>query len=97
MTSLDKRLEELRNALKRDWRTLYVKEFTTNWREQRLIRETEIDVMSLENLLALIKEECRKETESLRIRYAAEMSNLDQEIMSLKARIKELSEEVDNE
>lgn len=45
-------------------------------------------------LSALIKEECDKATESLKVRHAAEMSVLDQEIMSLKAKIKELSEEV---
>ena len=46
--------EEIREALKKDFRKLYVKEFTTNWETVRLIREVEIDVMSLDNLYALL-------------------------------------------
>ncbi len=46
--------EEIREALKRDFRKLYVKEFTTSWEIERVIRETEIDVMSLDNLEALL-------------------------------------------
>ena len=46
--------DKLREALKKDFHKLYVKEFTTNWKEERFVREVEIDVMSLDNLLALI-------------------------------------------
>lgn len=49
--------EELREALKKDYRVLYVKQFTTDWEAQRLIRELEIDIMSLENLQSLIQTE----------------------------------------
>jgi len=44
--------EKLREALMRDFRKLYVKEFTTDWEAQRLVREVELSVMSLENLKA---------------------------------------------
>ena len=46
--------DKLREALKKDFHKLYVKEFTTDWSIQRLVRDTEIDVMRLDNLLALI-------------------------------------------
>lgn len=45
---------ELREALKKDWRKLYVKEFTTNWQAERIVRETEIDIMSFEALEKLL-------------------------------------------
>ena len=44
----------LREALKKDFKRLYVKQFTTDWEAQRLIRNVEIDVMSLDNLKALL-------------------------------------------
>jgi len=50
----DKRLLELRKALKKDFRNLYVREFTTDWVIERMLREIEIDVMSLENTLSLL-------------------------------------------
>jgi len=46
--------DEIRNALKKDFRKLYVKEYTTNWEIERLVREVEIDVMGLDNILSLI-------------------------------------------
>jgi len=55
--------EEIREALKRDFRKLYVKEFTTNWETLRLIREVEIDVMSLDNLYALLSKPQQPEQE----------------------------------
>lgn len=45
---------EIKEALKKDFRNLYVKDFTTDWEAQRLVRETEIDVMSFKNLDTLI-------------------------------------------
>ncbi len=55
--------EEIREALKKDFRKLYVKEFTTNWETVRLIREVEIDVMSLDNLEALLAKPQQPEQE----------------------------------
>ena len=49
-------IDELKEALKKDWNRLYVKEFTTKWETERLIRETEIDVMSLESIESLISQ-----------------------------------------
>ena len=52
--------EKLREALINDFTDLYVKEFTTNWKGERLVRETEIKVMDLKHTVALIKAD-RKE------------------------------------
>jgi len=52
---MDDDLEKLRKALREDFRKLYVKEFTTDWQTQRIIRNMEIGVMSLENTLRLLK------------------------------------------
>lgn len=49
---LDKKLRE---ALKADFDNLYVKEFTTDWKNQRLFRNIEIGIMDLKNTLKLIK------------------------------------------
>ncbi|HQJ73774.1 MAG TPA: hypothetical protein PLW74_02710 [Candidatus Dojkabacteria bacterium] len=40
---------KLREALKKDFKELYVKEYTTGWKEQRFLRNTELNIMSLEN------------------------------------------------
>jgi len=52
----DKRLLQLKEALKKDFRKLYVRKYTTDWEIQRILRETEIDVMYLDNTLALFEE-----------------------------------------
>lgn len=57
----DKRLLQLKEALKKDFRKLYVREFTTNWEIQRLLREIEIDVMDLDNTLSLFSDKVKKE------------------------------------
>jgi len=46
--------DKLKEALKKDFQKLYVKQFTTNWREERIVRDIEIDVMSLHNLMYAI-------------------------------------------
>lgn len=43
-------MNELRKALLRDFKKLYVRQFSTDWKQQRLIRELEIEVMGLDNL-----------------------------------------------
>ena len=48
-------IEKLRQALRKDFDKLYVKEFATDWQMQRLLRNIEIGVMSLENTLKLLK------------------------------------------
>lgn len=50
---------ELKEALKKDFRGLLVKEFTTDWQIQRLKIEIDIDVMSFDNLEALFKSQNR--------------------------------------
>ena len=44
----------LREALKKDFRKLYVPKYTTTWKFERLSREIEIGIMSLENTQALL-------------------------------------------
>ena len=50
MTNLETMQREGREALKKDFNNLYQKEYTTDFKEKRLIRNTEIDIMSLDNL-----------------------------------------------
>lgn len=40
---------KLREALKKDFKELYVKEYTIGWKEQRFLRNIELNIMSLEN------------------------------------------------
>ena len=46
--------DELKQALSKDFHSLLVKEFTTDWQTQRMVRDLELSVMSLDNLQALI-------------------------------------------
>ena len=61
MNNKDAELEKLRRSLKirealqKDFNNLYVKRFTADWRNQRFLRKLEIDIMSLDNLEALLK------------------------------------------
>ena len=48
-------VKKIKDALKKDFHKLYVKEFTTTWELERLVRDTEIDVMSLDNLCQLFQ------------------------------------------
>lgn len=38
---------ELREAIKKDFKGLYVREFTMGWKEQRFLRNIELDIMQL--------------------------------------------------
>ena len=49
MPTLSKPDIKLVRALQKDFETLYVKEFTTAWKENRLIRNIELGIMRLEN------------------------------------------------
>lgn len=46
--------EQIRDALKKDFNELYVKEYSTTWEAERMIRGIEIDIMSLKNLMKLV-------------------------------------------
>lgn len=54
-------IEDLKDALKKDWNALLVREFTTDWKNQRLVTHSEIEVMSFPNLIAYVEAEKRKE------------------------------------
>lgn len=45
--------EELAEALAKDFDAIYVKGFTTDWREQRMVRRLELKIMPLDNLSKL--------------------------------------------
>jgi len=45
---------ELREAIRKDFHQLLVKEFTADWKIQRIVRDLEIDVISLDNTMQLI-------------------------------------------
>lgn len=49
--------KQIKEALKKDFRKLYVKEFTMTWQFERIVRDTEIDIMSLSNLMKLVEKE----------------------------------------
>lgn len=49
--------QKAQQALKADFHKLYVQQFTTDWEAQRLIRDTEIEIMGLKNLQTLIQSE----------------------------------------
>jgi len=59
---LKEKLESrLREGLIKDFNKLYVKEYTTMWEIERVVRETEIDIMTfdntIKNILSLVKVE----------------------------------------
>ena len=46
--------EQIKDALKKDFNELYVKEFSTAWEIERLLRGIEIKIMPLKNLMKLV-------------------------------------------
>jgi len=60
---MEKKESELIRALREDYEKLYIKEYTTGWREQRLIRNIELGIMSLENTERYISRELDKARE----------------------------------
>lgn len=46
---------QLKEALKKDFKRLYVKKFSTMWEMERIVREVEIDIMDLSETLALLR------------------------------------------
>ena len=52
---------QLREALKKDFRRLYVRQYSTMWEMERTFREVEIDIMDLSETLALLKEEINEQ------------------------------------
>lgn len=47
---------KLVRALQKDFKELYVKEYTTGWKEERFIRNIELGVMQLKNTEKYIEE-----------------------------------------
>ena len=59
--------EEIEQALKKDFNNLLVKEFTTDWKVQRLKIGLDIEVMDFDNLMQLIKEDRERVVKEARI------------------------------
>lgn len=57
MPNQDQMKEKIKKALKKDFRKLYVKGFSTNWEAERMVIESKIDVMRLEALMELFQSE----------------------------------------
>jgi len=45
--------QKIKEAMRKDFKNLYVKEFTSAWKEHRFIRALEIGVMDIPNLMEL--------------------------------------------
>lgn len=48
--------DKFRKALYEDFRTLYVPGFTTTWKEERMVRELEIDIMLFDHVRDYIRQ-----------------------------------------
>lgn len=67
--------EKIKKAIRKDFKNLYQKEYTTNWKEQRFIRDIEIGVMifnNLEHLLQQQRDEDIKKIEELDCYYVGD-------------------------
>lgn len=62
-TDMEEEETKLIKALRKDYKELYVKEYTTGWRDQRLMRNIELGIMSLKNTEEYIEEELDKARE----------------------------------
>lgn len=47
------KIDEIRTALKKDFHELYREGYCTDWKTKRFIRDTEIEIMKLNNLSEL--------------------------------------------
>jgi hypothetical protein len=74
---MEKGETKLVKALKEDYKQLYVKEYTTGWREQRFIRNIELGVMSLKNTEEYIFQELDKARGEGRKEVINELNDLD--------------------
>jgi hypothetical protein len=52
---------KIKEAMLKDFNNLYVKNYTTAWETQRIIRGIEIKIMSIENLIKLFENKNLKE------------------------------------
>ena len=74
---MEKKETKLVEALRKDYKQLYVKEYTTRWREERFIRNIELGIMSLKNSEEYISEELSKAREEGRKEVINELNDLD--------------------
>lgn len=72
----EKKETKLVKALRKDYKELYVKEYTTGWREQRLIRNIELGIMSLKNTEEYISQELDRAREEGRREVLEDMKKM---------------------
>ena len=70
--------DKIKKALIKDFKNLFVMEFSTNWRAERIKAELEIEVMSLDNLEAVIAESNREYGLKLLMRFMNKQENIEQ-------------------
>jgi len=59
--------EQIEQALQKDFNNLLVKEFTTDWKIQRLKIGLDIEVMDFDNLMQLIKQDRERAVKEARV------------------------------
>lgn len=69
--------DKIKKALIKDFKNLFVMEFSTNWRAERIKAELEIGVMSLDNIEAVIAESNREYGLKLLIRFINKQENIE--------------------
>jgi hypothetical protein len=70
--------EQIEQALQKDFNNLLVKEFTTDWKIQRLKIGLDIEVMDFDNLMQLIKEDRERAVREARIDELKQLWNSTQ-------------------
>lgn len=49
------RIDDVKDAIRKDFHDLYKKEYSTNYKAERMLRDIEIGIMDFENLMELIR------------------------------------------
>ena len=89
--SEDEQLGAIRTAISKDFETIYVKEFTTNWKIERLSRNLEIGVMDFDAIQDLIRTEKLKLLDRLHHEYyEVDEETLDTLIEAERNKLKEI-------
>ena len=77
--------EQIEQALKKDFNNLLVKEFTTDWRIQRLKIGLDIEVMDFDNLMQLIKQDRERAVNAGRIEELEKLITLNKTLYGVEA------------
>jgi hypothetical protein len=83
------KIQLIEEALRKDFKKLYVKEYTTGWKDQRFIRNIELSIMGFDNLVDFI-------SQLLSERYEQGRASLFKEIYTEALRAGDLYKWVEN-